>query len=112
MRTTQRTSGDVLIVDLEGQLVAGTGDEELNRLINQLLGDGHSKIVLNMAGVRRMDSSGLAELVAGVQLAKRFDSAIHLVKPQGTVRTVLEITRILPALDVHDTEEEAVAALS
>ena len=110
MLTTQRTSGDVVIVDLEGQLVAGTGDEQLNTLINQLLGDGHKKIVLNLASVRRVDSAGLGELVAGVQLAKRFQSAVRLVKPQESVRKVLEITRILPALDVHDSEDEAVAA--
>ncbi len=110
MLTTQRTSGDVVIVDLEGQLVAGTGDEQLKTLINQLLGDGHKKIVLNLASVRRVDSAGLGELVAGVQLAKRFQSAVRLVKPQESVRKVLEITRILPALDVHDSEDEAVAA--
>lgn len=110
MRAERRESGDVVIVDLEGQLVAGTGDELLNRLINELLGEGRQKILLNLANVRRVDSSGIGELVAGVQLAKRFDSVIRLVKPQKTVRKVLEITRILPALDLYETEEEALAA--
>ncbi len=112
MRAQKRQSGDVIIVDLEGQLIAGTGDELLHGLINELLGEGARKIVLNLAEVRRVDSSGLGELVAGVQLAHRFESTIHLVRPQKTVRKVLEITRILPALDVYDTEQEAVAAFA
>ena len=110
MLTKQRTSGDVVIVDLEGQLVAGTGDEQLHTLMNQLLGEGRKKILLNLASVRRLDSAGLGELVAGVQLAKRFESAVRLVKPQASVLKVLEITRILPALDVHESEDEALAA--
>ena len=112
MLTEQRTSGDVVIVDLEGQLVAGTGDEQLHAIINQLLGEGRKKIVLNLASVRRVDSAGLGELVAGVQLAKRFDSVVRLVRPQESVRKVLEITRILPALEVHESEDEALAAFA
>ena len=110
MRTRSRTSGDVVVVDLEGQLVAGTGDEQLNKLMNQLLADGHKKIILNLADVSRMDSSGLGELVSGAQLAKRFGSSVRLVRPQKAVRKVLEISRLLPAFDLHDSESEAIAA--
>ncbi len=110
MQVKLRESGDVVIADLSGQLVAGTGDEELNGLINKLLADGHQKIVLNLGEVTRLDSSGLGELVSGVQLAKRFGSLVRLIRPQPAVRKVLEIARLLPALDLHETEKEAIEA--
>ncbi len=110
MRVTQRETDDVLIVDLAGQLVAGTGDVELNGLVNQALADGRKKMILNLSEVTRLDSSGLGELVSSAQLAKRFGSSIRLVRPQPAVRRVLEIAHLLPAFDLHETEEEAISA--
>jgi anti-sigma B factor antagonist len=110
MRVESKNTGDVVVVDLQGQLVAGTGDQQFNVAINELVAKESKKIVVNLGGVTRLDSSGLGELVAGVQLAERFGTTIRFVKPEGPVQKVLEIAQLLPALDVHETEEEAVAA--
>ena len=112
MRVESKESGDVAVVDLQGQLVAGTGDRQLHETINELLGREAKKIVVNLTGVTRLDSSGLGELVAGVQLAERFGSTIRFVKPEGTVYRVLEIARLLPALNLHESEAEAVEAFA
>ena len=111
MRVESREQGDLAVVDLNGQLVAGTGDRQLNETINELVAKECRKIVINLAGVTRLDSSGLGELVAGFQLAQRFGSTMCFVKPEGPVYRVLEMTRLLPALEMHDTEEAAIAAL-
>ena len=110
MEVELRESEGVIIADLEGRLVAGTGDQTLHDLINKLLAEGHKKIVVNLTGVTRLDSSGLGELVASSQVAQRFGSNVRFIKPGAAVRRVLEITRILPALEMHDSEDEAVRA--
>lgn len=105
-----RESEGVKIAHLSGRLVAGTGDRTLRDLVNELLAEGHKKIVVNLAEVTRMDSAGLGELVASSQVAQRFGSRVRFVKPETEALRVLEITRILPALEMHDSEAEALQA--
>ena len=65
MKITKRERGGVTILDLEGRLSIGQGDIALREAIQALLRSGESMILLNLRGVKSMDSSGLGELVAG-----------------------------------------------
>ena len=66
MQIEERTAGDIIILDLTGKMTLGEGDEILKDKINSLVLDGHKKIVLNLAGVPYIDSSGLGEIVTYV----------------------------------------------
>ncbi|MEE8523242.1 MAG: STAS domain-containing protein [Thermoanaerobaculia bacterium] len=112
MHVDVREAGPTIIVDLQGRLVAGTGDEILHNVMNELLGRGWSKIVLNISEVTKIDSSGIGELVSGIKLAKRLGSSVKLINLSDQVRTVLKLSQILPHLDIHDSEEDALAAFS
>ena len=112
MRADVRKKGDVVIVDLDGDLTAGLGDQILRQVMNELVAEDWKKILLNLSGVRRIDSSGIGELVAGVKLGKRFDSRVKLVNVCKQVGKVLDLTRLLPMLELHDTEAEALEAFS
>ena len=101
---------DVIIVDLKGRLVAGTGDQLLREVINELLAEKWSKILLNLSEVTKIDSAGIGELVASIKLAERFDSQVKLLHVRGQIRDILELSQILPLLEVHDSEEEAIHA--
>jgi hypothetical protein len=69
MKVDVRHVDDVILVDLEGRLVMGVGDELLREVINELLAEGWKKIVLNLRAVTIMDSSGMGELVSGWKIA-------------------------------------------
>lgn len=108
MRVDVRKRGDVVIVDLEGRLVAGVGDELLRDVVNELVGEGWPGILLNLSGVTSMDSSGIGELVSGWKFARKFGTRLKLMQPAETVERSLRLTRLLPLLEVYDTEEQAV----
>ena len=72
MHVEVRNLEDVILVDLEGRLVAGVGDQILRDVMNELIAEGWQKILLNLSGVSWIDSSGIGELVAGIRLAKPF----------------------------------------
>ena len=101
MRVDAREAGEVILVDLDGRLVSGTGDEVLQKVMNQVLADRWGKIVLNLSKVTRIDSAGIGELVASIKLAKRFDSSVKLLNVRGQVRDILELSQILPLLEVY-----------
>ena len=110
MRVDVRHADDVIIVDLQGRLVSGTGDRLLNEIMNELLATSWSKILLNLSEVTKIDSAGIGELVASVKLAERFGSQVKLLHVQGQIRDILELSQILPLLSIYDSEPEAVAA--
>ncbi len=110
MKVDVRKVEEVIVVDLKGRLVAGTGEELLHEVMNELLAEGWKQILLNLTEVPRIDSSGIGELVASVKLAKRMGTTVKVWLSGGRVRDVLELSRILPALDVYEEEKDALAA--
>ena len=112
MKIEVRKVDDVIIVDFRGRLVAGPGEELLREIMNELLAEGWKKILLNLSEVPRIDSAGIGELVASVKLAKRFGSACKVWLAGGRVRDVLELSQILPALDVYDDEQSALTSFA
>ena len=103
-------STHVLIVDLDGRLVAGTGELVLRETMNQLVAEDYKKILLNLSLVDRIDSAGIGELMASVKLAGRFGCKVRLVNVEGQVRDILRLSQLLPLLDVHDSEDTALVA--
>ena len=110
MKVDVRHVEDVIIVDLEGRLVLGVGDELLREVINELLAEDWKKILLNLREVRIIDSSGIGEVVASWKLAERFGATIKLLRPGPHIQRTLRLTQLLPLLEVFDDEAVAVAS--
>jgi anti-sigma B factor antagonist len=110
MKVDVRQADDVIIVDLEGRLVLGVGDEILRDVMNELLAEDWKKILLNLREVRIMDSSGIGEVVSSWKLAKRFGASVKLLRPGPHIQRTLRLTQILPLLEVYDDEAEAIAS--
>ena len=71
MTTTTREVGDVTIVDIGGQIVFGEESAALRVLVCDLLGEGHRKILLNLADVDYIDSTALGHLVSAVASVRK-----------------------------------------
>jgi anti-sigma B factor antagonist len=110
MKVDVRNADDVIIVDLDGRLVLGVGDEILRDVVNELLAEDWKKIVLNLRKVTIIDSSGIGEVVASWKLAKRFGASLKLMRPAPQIQRTLRLTQLLPLLEVFESEEEAVAS--
>ncbi len=109
MKIEARKVDDVVILDLEGPLTTGVGDVMLRESMNEYVAQGRQKILLNLAEVSRIDSTGIGELVASIKLAGRFGSRVKLVNIDPKVRHILNLSRLLPLLDFYETEELALA---
>jgi anti-sigma B factor antagonist len=110
MKVDVRHTDDVIIVDLDGRLVLGVGDEILRDVVNELLAEDWKKIVLNLRRVTIIDSSGIGEVVASWKLAKRFGASIKLLRPAPQIQRTLRLTQLLPLLEVFESEDDAVAS--
>jgi anti-sigma B factor antagonist len=110
MTTNIRQAGDVTIVDLHGRIALGEESAALRDLIMNLLSEGHVKILLNLAGVDYIDSSGLGTLVSGVASVRRAGGEMKLVNLSSKVDDLMEVTRLYTVFDIADSEEAAVAS--
>ena len=107
MNVATRQIEDVLILDLDGPLTTGVGDEALRQSVNSQVVQGHQKILVNLSGVSRIDSTGIGQLVASIKMANRFGTVIKLVKIGSKVRHILNLSRLLPLLDFYEHEVDA-----
>ena len=82
----------------------------LREKLKGLLAEGKKKIVLNMAGIKYIDSAGLGTLVAAHVSAKTQGASVRLCKLGEKFHEVLQITRLLTVFEVHDTEAAAVSS--
>jgi anti-sigma B factor antagonist len=110
MKVDVRHVEDVIIVDMEGRLVMGVGDELLRDVMNELVAEDWKKILLNLRKVTIIDSSGIGEVVSSWKLAKRFGGTVKLLRPGPQIQRTLLLTQLLPLLEIFDDEDEAVAS--
>ena len=110
MEINIRTEEGIQILDLVGKLVIGEGDVKLREEVVDLLERGEKKILLNLKGVKTMDSSGLGELIRCKASATSADAVIKLVHVEDKVQEVLEMTRLIGVFDNFNDEIDAVAS--
>ena len=109
MKITTRTDPDyrVIIVALEGKLTIGEGDVQLRDAIKELLDAGKKRILINLQGVKMMDSSGLGELVRVRASAASAGATVKLLHVEDKVAEVLEMTRLIGVFETYDDEIDA-----
>ena len=103
----QRQAGDVTILDLNGSVRMGDGAVSLRNSIRGLIEKGNKKILLNLSGVKHIDSSGIGELIANYTTLSRDGGQLKLLKLTDKIRDLLVITKLLTVFDAYDDEAEA-----
>ena len=103
----ERQAGDVTILDLSGEVRIGEGSISLRDSIRKLADQGKTKLLLNLAGVRYIDSSGIGELIANYTTVSRQGGQLKLLKLTDKVQNLLVITKLLTVFDTYDDEAEA-----
>ena len=106
----QRRAGDVAVLDLRGDIVIGSGGRELSGALQRLVRSGERKVLLNLAGTRFVDSSGLGHLIACHNLMRDEGGQLKLMLLTERVWDVMVITKLATVFDVFDEEQAALAS--
>jgi anti-sigma B factor antagonist len=105
-----RQSGDITILDLHGRVTIGRDNDLLSSQLRELLAGGCRKLLINLASVQQMDSSGLSSLVRSFVTLQRAGGSLGLIRPQGHARDVLALTGLLRAIPTFDDEATALGS--
>jgi len=100
----ERQAGDVSALDLEGNITIGGDNATLHSAVRRLLADNKLKILLNLAGIQRVDSSGLGALIAAYTTVTRAGGQIKLLHVSRNIQDIMAITKLSTVFDVYDDE--------
>lgn len=107
---SERQAGDVTILDLDGKVTIGEGSVALRNAVRRLLGDGKTKILMNLGNVGYIDSSGIGELVSSFTAVNKEGGTLKLLNLTQKIQDLLAITKLLTVFDVYEDEAAALAS--
>lgn len=106
MNLTVTSGVDYAVIRPEGRLTATTVPQ-LRNAVDELVGDGRSRIVVDMAATEFVDSSGLGALIGGLKAARLAGGDLRIAGLTEPVRRVLKLTNLDRVLKDHPTPESA-----
>ncbi len=111
MNITERTLNDVTVLDLDGDL-AMEGNVKFRKCVTAAIDAGARKLVVNMAKVPYMDSSGLGEIISCYTTLQRVSGHLKLLHLNSRLQYLLVITKLSAIFETFDSEPVAVASFS
>ena len=110
MKISSRQVDGVTILDLSGRITLGEGSVQLRDAVRDLLSKGQKEILLNLADVNYIDSSGIGELVSAFTTVRNQGGELKLLKLTKKVHDLLQITKLYTVFDIKDDEAQAIGS--
>jgi anti-anti-sigma factor len=107
MITKERVVPNGVVLDITGDLTYANR-EQFKTSVEKIRQQGYRNLILNMADVRFVDSSGLGLLALVSQNFKLSQGHVSMLKPQSYVREIMILANIQKLIPVYDNEQEAV----
>jgi len=110
MEIIEERVDDVDVLTFKGRLDANSA-KDVKEKINILTKENRIKIVMEMADVNFMDSSGLGSLVTSLRSVNKLGGDIKIASLQDPVRVIFELTRLHRVFEIFDDKGSAVDSL-
>jgi anti-sigma B factor antagonist len=104
-------TGGLPVVRLRGRLTIGEGSKALRACMADIAAEGHKLVLLDLAEINYVDSSGLGAMVAGYNALKSRGGAVALFQVPKRVQELIELSGLNAVFRIYDTEQEAAAGV-
>ncbi len=112
MKVSTRLVDGITILDLSGRITLGEGSVTIRDAVRDVLAKGNNKILLNLADISYIDSSGIGELVSAFTTVKNSGGELKLLNLTKKAHDLLQITKRYTVFDVKDEIAEASSSLT
>jgi len=106
----KEVSPGTAVISLEGSVMRGPEGERIETVLNGLLGQGCRTIIFDLAGVKRIDSTGIGRFIYSLNKVEETGGRLRMAAAQGYVRECFRVTRLDTIFHFCETVEEALAA--
>ena len=111
MDITKRTRGDVVILDISGEIDLYNAPE-IKDIINGLIEEKKFNVIINLEKVPYIDSSGIGALIPSLSNLKKYQGGLKIINVFASVRKVFELTKLTSFFEIYDSEEVAIESFN
>ena len=108
MKYRIREDGNVTVIDLSGKLMGGDDADVFRDLVHELLENGRKKIVVNLASLTWINSSGIGILITGYTTMRKNKGDLKLLNVSKKIESILYVTKLNLIFECFDDEHEAI----
>jgi anti-sigma B factor antagonist len=112
LHLTPINTGEVTVVDAAGRITLGESATAFRDLIRELAANGQKKILVNLAEITYIDSSGIGELVSAFTTVSNQGGTLKLLNLTKRVQDLLQITKLFTVFEVFDDKTKALSSFS
>ena len=103
----QASDGDVTVLILTGEMLLDDGDLAFRKCIHDLLDRGRTKILVDLAGVTYIDSSGVGMMAAKLKTVREKGGDMRLLRLNSRGHRLFSVAKLHTAFEIFNDESMA-----
>ena len=112
MKLTSRQTGDVMVLEPKGKIMGGPDATRLHDQLHEFIDQNKKKVVIDLAKVDWMNSTGLGILISGLTTLRNNGGELKLANVTQKIQSLLTITKLITVFESYDSVEDAVASFN
>jgi anti-sigma B factor antagonist len=111
MKTKLVEKYNAVVIELKGNVMGGDDTKEFTETLHKLIDEGKKNIIVDLSGVKFMNSSGLGMLISGLTTMKKAEGHLKLANVTDKIESLLIITKLITIFESYESVDEAVKSL-
>ena len=103
---------EAVVVEIKGNVMGGDDTKEFNELLHKLIDEGKKNLVVDLADVKFMNSSGLGMMIGGLTTMKKAGGNMKLARITEKIESLLIVTKLITIFEFYDNIEDAVKSFT
>lgn len=103
---------NAVVLEIKGNIMGGPEAGELNELLHKLIDEDKKNVIIDLADVKFMNSSGLGMLISAYTTMKNGGGNLKLANATEKINSLLLITKLVTIFENFDSVDEAVKSFS
>ncbi len=99
---------EAVVLELKGNVMGGDDTKEFNEVLHKLIDTKKTRVVIDLGGVKFMNSSGLGMLIGGLTTMKKAEGHLKLANVTEKIESLLIITKLIKIFESFDSVDDAV----
>jgi anti-sigma B factor antagonist len=108
MQINEREVNGVTVLEIHGKILMGEGDIAIKKKVDELLAENVKSVILDLANVPYIDSSGLGELIRCYTTMRKANGTLKLANVTERIVDLLTITKLITVFEYYKSVDEAV----
>ncbi len=106
---TKQLAPDIVVLEITGRITLGRESKQLEWAVENLVGEGRKKVILDIAGVTNVDSTGIGIIVMSSGKLKKAGGELRVAGASPHVGEVMKMTNVDQIVVLHPTTAAAAA---